>query len=317
MAASDHQQERATKRNAPRTEEAARGVQSWIIAVLAGGLVLCVYVWYVSIGTWTSWPSGTDYYDQLASAFIGGHPWLAAIPDPALLALQDPYDPAQRENIPHLSDASLYEGRYFLYFGPMPAVLVMAARLVHPGPIRDIQIAFALTYGTFLALALLILETWKHRFPHIPAWIVGVLLAAIGLMGPAPWNLGNRAWVHSAAISAGTFFFMAGLVTIMGVSDRNSRYFFRACLAGVLWGCAISSRSLHPGTDRACGDHYRDCAIWTSGVLRAGPKSPAGRLRACATAPGNPRGSGLVQLRAFRQAPGIRHPLCPGVPKLA
>src|SRR5207248_6297600 len=41
----------------------------------------------------------------------------------ALLALADPYDPAQ--NAPYrLHDASLYHGRYYLYFGPTPVALL-------------------------------------------------------------------------------------------------------------------------------------------------------------------------------------------------
>src|SRR5688572_26395421 len=66
---------------------------------LLSGVIILGYVWLVSLGLWTTWPSSTNYYDQLASAFSQGQLSLALQPDPALLTLENPYEPANRENI--------------------------------------------------------------------------------------------------------------------------------------------------------------------------------------------------------------------------
>src|SRR5688572_27757870 len=65
-----------------------------------------------------------DYYQLLVRGFRKGHLHLDKAPSPGLLALADPYDPAQ--NGPHrLPDASYFKGRYYLYFGPTPAITLM------------------------------------------------------------------------------------------------------------------------------------------------------------------------------------------------
>jgi hypothetical protein len=63
------------------------------LTILLGLLVIIIYIWLMSAGLWTTWPSTTNYYDQLATAFQHGHPALEIEPDPALLALSNPYDP--------------------------------------------------------------------------------------------------------------------------------------------------------------------------------------------------------------------------------
>ncbi|HSR19325.1 MAG TPA: hypothetical protein VLL49_00290 [Anaerolineales bacterium] len=219
-----------------------RPSHSILVALLAAVPVIGSYVWFATTGTWRSWPGGTTYYDQLANAFRAGHAWLDAKPEPLLLALADPYDPSQRQNVPHLWDASLFEGRYYLYFGPVPALLLTAAKTIHPMQLRDVQIAFAFTCGIFFMLELLILRIWKRGFADIPALVVACMIAAVGLMHPYPWSLGNRAWVHDSAIAAGTFFFLAGLyAALLSLADAKTSGRW-ALAAGCSWGLAIGSR---------------------------------------------------------------------------
>ena len=61
---------------------------------------------------------------NLATAFEHGSFSLEAKPNPALLALPDPYDPSARAGINYPKDFSLYKGRYYLYFGPVPALIL-------------------------------------------------------------------------------------------------------------------------------------------------------------------------------------------------
>ncbi len=84
--------------------------------------VLIIYVWFISIGPWRSRGHTSDYYSRLASSFLHGQLALEQKPDPALLALPNPYDHKARKNVPVLGDASLYKGKYYLYFGPFPGL---------------------------------------------------------------------------------------------------------------------------------------------------------------------------------------------------
>jgi len=64
------------------------------------------------------------HYEYLTEGFLAGHTYLPVEPAPELLRLSDPYDPAANAKY-RLWDASLYRGRYYLYFGPGPAVALM------------------------------------------------------------------------------------------------------------------------------------------------------------------------------------------------
>src|SRR5713101_86638 len=79
---------------------------------------------------WTASSSGnpfifgkklSDYYNLLSDAFLAGRLSLVVEPSKELLNLPDPYDPSLNAKF-RLHDASLYKGKYYLYFGPVPAV---------------------------------------------------------------------------------------------------------------------------------------------------------------------------------------------------
>ena len=106
--------------------------QLYFASALAAGLVLLAYVWWVSLGLWSPWTPSTNYYDLMATAFRHGQLALEVEPDPALLALEDPYEPANREGIPVLWDATLYKDKYYLYWGPAPALFLTVIKFFTP-----------------------------------------------------------------------------------------------------------------------------------------------------------------------------------------
>ena len=67
--------------------------------------IILVYIWCVTFGLWNTWPKSTNYYDQLATSFSHGQLALEVEPDPALLMLENPYEPGNREGIPFPLDA--------------------------------------------------------------------------------------------------------------------------------------------------------------------------------------------------------------------
>ena len=84
---------------------------------------------------WTVWSSGspiafdqpqTDHYNLLADGFLSGHLHLNVTPDPRLLALPNPYDPVANAGL-KAQDLSLYHGKYYLYWGPTPVLLLLHA----------------------------------------------------------------------------------------------------------------------------------------------------------------------------------------------
>ena len=62
----------------------------------------------------------TFFTDQLATAFLRGQTSLSVTPAPLLALAPDPFDPKLKPL--WYWDAALYQGRYYLYWGPAPAL---------------------------------------------------------------------------------------------------------------------------------------------------------------------------------------------------
>ena len=104
--------------------------------------VLAAYAYFGGNGKFAfgliSWRE--SYYASLAEGFLRGQLSMAHEPPPALAQLPDPYIHAARKaaGIRPLWDASYFEGKYYLYYSPVPALLFhIPLRLVTGGYPRD------------------------------------------------------------------------------------------------------------------------------------------------------------------------------------
>ena len=136
------------------------------------------------------------HYEYLVDGFLQGHTSLSVEPAPELLRLRDPYNPA--ENGPwRLWDASLYHGKYYLYFGPTPVLLMLPWRVLtgHHLPERLAVAVFAA--GGLVGLALLMDGVRRRHFAGLgPAAAGAILLVAlcaswlpVTLRRPDVWEL--------------------------------------------------------------------------------------------------------------------------------
>jgi hypothetical protein len=109
--------------------------------------------------------SVTHHYEYLTEGFLSGHTYLSLQPAADLLALKDPYRPGQQVSL-ELLDASLYQGKYYMYYGPGPAVLLMLPWRVLAGRELPQRLAVA-AFGAlgFAALALLLASVRRRHFP--------------------------------------------------------------------------------------------------------------------------------------------------------
>ncbi|HTP00024.1 MAG TPA: hypothetical protein VMJ64_01520 [Anaerolineales bacterium] len=230
---------------------AGSGIRPHFAALLAAGaVVLIAYLFMATDGTWSRWPVSTDYYDRLARALVSGRLYVKEAPHPALLALANPYDPDARKGIPGLVpeatdtiwDMAMYRGRVYLYWGPVPSILLAPLKAVLPVVVGDQTLTFALLLGAFACSSLILLRLWRHFFSDTPSWTLvgGMLLLAFA--NPAPWLLLSPR-IYEAAIAAGQFFLMGGLYLVISAFDRPSVSNWRLALAALAWVCAAGSRA--------------------------------------------------------------------------
>jgi len=215
--------------------------QVYLFSSISTLIVFTVYLWFGSFGLWTNLPTITTYYDKLANAFRHGNLSLDEKPDPALLALENPYDPDARAGIKVPTDFSFYNGKYYLYFGVVPALLLTVAKYFGFGIIGDQYPVFIFISGTFIIQSLLIVMTWERFFRNIPSWMVPLAILFGGLISPFAWIL-TQARFYEAASASGQFFFLLGLYFIISAQNGTSISNKRFMMGGASWALAFSSR---------------------------------------------------------------------------
>ena len=215
--------------------------------VLTFLLTILVLTWIVSVGKWVDWPDTTNYFHLQAQGFLRGQLHLSVQPSEQLLQLSDPYTFENRENIPYLWDASFYAGKYFLYWGPTPALITAFLETMLHTEIGDQQLVFIFTLGAVGFGLLIIRLLWDRYFPTLATWTMLPVAMMMGLANPVPWLLGRPA-VYEAAIASGQFFFMGGLFWFLLGLKPSKRAFLYNSLSGLFFVAALGSRiTLLPG----------------------------------------------------------------------
>ena len=205
-----------------------------------------LFVWFISVGYWSNWPPTSFYYDMLADAFLQGRSDLLIEPDPRLAKLENPYSLDSREGIPFLTDASYFNGKYFLYWGPVPAAILAGLRLVGADRLGDEPVVFAAANVVFVFSTFIVLHMWMRYASHLPNWVLPPALLVLGLAHPMLWIL-NRPAIHEAAIASGQAFLMAGLFFALPVFEKGNPAPWRLAIAGSLWSLAVGSRAVLAG----------------------------------------------------------------------
>lgn len=187
-------------------------------AALAGGLALAItgliLAWFLTAGTLDRWfPYQHAYFDRLADAFLSGQLNLLEQPDPRLLALADPYPYQNRQGVNYLWDVSFFDGKFFLYWGPTPGLLLAMAKLIARTHIEDQVLAAAFLGGLAGLLGWLAGAMWREFARKSNPSGFFLLLLAGGLNLYMLWPTG-RPGVYETAILAGQFFLLGGLLAL-------------------------------------------------------------------------------------------------------
>ena len=215
-----------------------------------GIIILIICVWFISVGTWTNWPKTQDYrgyFDQLGTAFDQGKLYIQTQPDAALLSLSNPYDPIARKQISqadtwNIWDLSLYNGKLYLYWGPVPALIIAIIKPFLSTEISDQYLVFGFILGLFIFQSLLIIKLWADFFSHLPAWTILIIIFLGGLINPIPWML-SQPRIYEAAIACGQFFFIAGIYFAYAALSKPSPSKPLLTMSGISWACAVGSRA--------------------------------------------------------------------------
>ena len=159
---------------------------------------------------------------MLSDALLAGQLNLLVKPAPELLALKNPYDPAV--NAPYrLHDMSLYHGRYYMPWGPTPALTLFIPFRVLPGDLPENLAVAIFSFGGLVFSTLLFKLLLRRFFPSNPPWFEFVGAAALAFGNAAPFIL-RRPAVYEVAITSGYCFMFAGLYFLCSaaIAERSA-----------------------------------------------------------------------------------------------
>ncbi len=184
----------------------------------------------------------SDHFNLLSRGLRNGHLHLDQEVPAGLLQARNPYDPKARPGVAVLHDASFYQGKYYIYFGPAPVVTLLLPFSLVTG--SDLPVPYAVwLYSSFGYAALLGLFFFLQR-RHFPAAGLLTMTAALIALGGASLvvTLLRRAHIWELSGASGFAFFSATLYCLGRALHSSSRATAWATLGGLMLGLAVASR---------------------------------------------------------------------------
>lgn len=102
----------------------------FLYTIIAIEIISCIFIAYYTRPDWqhTTWPA-SNQYNELAKSLVHGHPYLEINPPKFLAKMKNPYDTTARSILSsktsesYVTDYAYYHGKYYSYFGVLPALL--------------------------------------------------------------------------------------------------------------------------------------------------------------------------------------------------
>src|SRR5215212_2355606 len=180
-------------------------------AILAVVAVLAAYAFFASYGTFdfrrVNWDTpystgGGRLYASQAEGFRRGQISLAYEADPVLARMHDPYslDERFKAGVGYVWDASYFEGKYYIYFSPLPVLMFyLPYRFLRGAYPPDALVGVFFAAWAFLMIVLTTRRALAGRKLFVP---LAVWILLIGLGNVIPFSLGHVR-VYQVAILTG------------------------------------------------------------------------------------------------------------------
>ena len=214
--------------------------------LIAALIVATIYVWLSQLNV-KQVSKNYNYFSELAMSFKRGTLYLAEEPSPELLSLSNPYDHNLRfeAKVPFIWDVSLYNKKYYLYWGPVPSLLLTIYNNQQLADIGDEFLTLRFAFGVFLYAVLIAVKFFDQLARDVPRWFIVLATLILGLCAPATIMLVDSR-VYEAAIFGCQFFFIGGCywayAAISNPTPPNHLFSWQLILAGIHWALALGTR---------------------------------------------------------------------------
>lgn len=220
----------------------ARKGEAWGLALLLA-IAGWFYFWTAtSAGSPLTWERPSyDLYNRLADGFLAGRTSFLEEPPPELAKLANPYEPAANAPYRKYHDVTYYRGRYYLYFGPTPIVLLLAPWKALTGSSLPQNLAVVGFAWGSAGLGVLLLRQLRARF--FPATGSGLFLGATAavIFGSLWPVLLRRPIYYELAIASAAFCGLAALLCLLRAEGSRRASAWLAG-AGLALGFSVGAR---------------------------------------------------------------------------
>lgn len=250
---------------------------SWSNPLLLSAILAIYYSGIMGVNN----PAGDGkLYGELADAFLAGQTYLLRTPSEEILSQPDPRRYAIEKGDARVDDLLLYKDRFYIFYGPVPALLLFAPFKYLTGEQMDSRFAAWLitTLGTIAAVALMMELAKRLAIENRPQQIFIAFMLAIGTFIPYQLKLGSYYQVAIGSAYLFTALAFYALVRAFAQPSGNPKWLATASLCfGLAMGCRIHFGSaglllLLIGLAIGRASAWRwDCALWQRAVALALP----------------------------------------------
>lgn len=178
------------------------------------------------------------YSKYLVNSIINKKAEISLEPSEELKNLENPYNPEERENVEYYFDASYYNGKYYIYFGIVPAILVFVPYTLITGQYLPISSGtFIFVIIAIIASAILAIQIYKRWFKNLPFNLLILFIVSLWISGLYIWNTW-RIWAYELTLISGFAFVLLGLICILlatkNKNNINMKYLVLSCLCMAL-----------------------------------------------------------------------------------
>lgn len=176
------------------------------------------------------------YNKDFVDALKEGKLYLLQEPSEEFLKLENPYDAPSRghldRNVDYRWDTAYYNGRFYIYFGILPALLIFLPYNLITGEYLKVSVAvFGLSLLIFILLKEILLKILTRYFEKIPFKTVVYYYITLAA-GTLILYANGMSRFYEIAIIAGLYFVLQGIYFILKSTEEDKNKHIN-----IFWGC--------------------------------------------------------------------------------
>lgn len=189
-----------------------------------------------------------EIHQNLTKAFLSGHLYVEEEPPEYLLEMENPYDYYAREALRHktkqdyLWDYAFYDGKYYVYFGVLPVLLLYLPVYALTGVMLRTDLVMGLIGLLLVPTCFYFVWTIFRRWFQKSSYLFYPILSATLFFGVGSMTLLRKPAVYEVCIGAGLVCMLLGLACWIQAGEQEQLHRGRLFLGALLVAATAACR---------------------------------------------------------------------------